>query len=768
MRTIHIGVLLAALAPSLCQGASAQDRVLAWNDLGMHCLDPDFSIFSILPPFNTLNIQVIRAGQLVTGTGQVQVTYQAQADADGSINTSSIGKTNFWDYSTALFGANLAPDTGLAGYSMPGAANTPQQVGFDNAWAWFHAEGIPFTPIDDGGADNPYPLLKFQARSTTGALLAETVASVPNSKEMECSRCHASGANPAARPSSGWTYEVNTLEDDRFNILRLHDDLQGGTPRYATSLQLAGFDPAGLEATVRNTGTPILCAKCHPSNALPGSGLYFISPMTRAMHAGHAQVSDFMGNSLNAPTGRAACYTCHPGAKTQCLRGAMGKAIGPDGDKAMDCQSCHGDMETVGSWDRQGWFEEPNCQACHAGSATQNPGQIRYDHAFDANGDLRQATTNLFATNDDTPAPGISLYRFSTGHGDLQCSACHGPPHAIYPTSEANDNQQSVAFQGHEGTIQECSSCHNSLTAAQRVNGPHGMHPSNSAWVNNQHGDWVETNGSASCRVCHGTDSRGTILSEAKADRTFNTQFGTKQFYRGFQVGCYACHDGPNDGDANNNSAPVVQNISVSTPSDLSIQIPFQGSDANGTALTYKLITQPQSGTAGWNASSTTYYPDRAFQGTVTYQYAAWDGEVQSQRGTITVQVTAPSCTAEVEEFGFGCPGSNGETPRMTLSGCANPGSTVQLHLDRATPNTFVYMVQGSARQVRELWLGCVLRVASPITLSLVQTDANGELNYDVTLPTGAGDTVVMQAFVLDLSMGTRGTFSNAIEIRLP
>ncbi|MEZ5974311.1 MAG: hypothetical protein R3E96_05575 [Planctomycetota bacterium] len=37
---------------------------------------------------------MIRAGQLVTGTGQVQVTYQAQADADGSISTSSIGKTN--------------------------------------------------------------------------------------------------------------------------------------------------------------------------------------------------------------------------------------------------------------------------------------------------------------------------------------------------------------------------------------------------------------------------------------------------------------------------------------------------------------------------------------------------------------------------------------------------------------------------------------------------------------------------------------------------
>ena len=33
--------------------------VLAFNDLGMHCLDREFSIFSILPPFNVVNAQVI-------------------------------------------------------------------------------------------------------------------------------------------------------------------------------------------------------------------------------------------------------------------------------------------------------------------------------------------------------------------------------------------------------------------------------------------------------------------------------------------------------------------------------------------------------------------------------------------------------------------------------------------------------------------------------------------------------------------------------------
>jgi hypothetical protein len=38
---------------------TASTVVLAANDLGMHCMDREFSIFSILPPFNVINAQVI-------------------------------------------------------------------------------------------------------------------------------------------------------------------------------------------------------------------------------------------------------------------------------------------------------------------------------------------------------------------------------------------------------------------------------------------------------------------------------------------------------------------------------------------------------------------------------------------------------------------------------------------------------------------------------------------------------------------------------------
>ncbi|MBD3800982.1 MAG: hypothetical protein IE886_05935, partial [Campylobacterales bacterium] len=42
------------------EDTTADYTLLAWNDLGMHCMDgKDFSVFSILPPYNNLNAQLI-------------------------------------------------------------------------------------------------------------------------------------------------------------------------------------------------------------------------------------------------------------------------------------------------------------------------------------------------------------------------------------------------------------------------------------------------------------------------------------------------------------------------------------------------------------------------------------------------------------------------------------------------------------------------------------------------------------------------------------
>lgn len=764
-----------AAAPGPAQpggrGLAGPDRIIAWNDLGMHCIDPDFSVFSILPPFNTINAQVVRNGQLVTGSAGVTVTYEAIADAGGSINRSSIGKTNFWDHVDELFGVTLPPDVGLAGNAMPGAANVPQDSEYHGAYEWFQAEGIPITPIDDGGAKQPYPLMKVTLRDGAGMELASTVTSVPVSQELLCSRCHASGSSPFARPAAGWVSHPDPLKDDRLNILRLHDEQHLGEALFDNALVTAGYSPLGLLDTVQSGGTSILCSTCHGSNALPGTGLPGISAMTVAMHEGHATVPTEDGTLLGDAPSRQACYTCHPGLDTQCLRGAMGKAVGHDGKNAMDCQSCHGGMAEVGDPMRVGWLEQQNCQNCHTGDALVNSGQIRFDSAFDGAGNPRTAASTRFATDPDVPAAGFSLYRFSTGHGELQCSACHGPPHAIYPTTVDNDNQQTALLQGHDGTLMECSVCHSGLEDRELDDGPHGMHSTDPRWVQDVHKDRAEQNLSA-CRACHGTTDRGTVLSETHTERTYNTPWGTKHFFSGQRITCYTCHDGPDEDHAPQNTPPSVPNVSVATALDVPLVIPFQGSDPNGDPLTYRIVDQPESGafgrlsrgTVGFQNGVATFYPGEV-QGAVTFTYCAFDGEVESNLGTVTVQVGAPACGGVASPYGFGRAGASGNEPVLSVSGCPEPGAAVTLEVSGGRPGTFAILVQGTEQATRELTPGAVLRVGGTGSLSSVLLDGNGAASVPFTVPAGQTAPIYLQLYVRDFDASVIGAFSNGLEI---
>ena len=45
---------------------SGGTRLFAWNDLGMHCMETDYSVFTLLPPFNDLNAQLMVNGKLVS------------------------------------------------------------------------------------------------------------------------------------------------------------------------------------------------------------------------------------------------------------------------------------------------------------------------------------------------------------------------------------------------------------------------------------------------------------------------------------------------------------------------------------------------------------------------------------------------------------------------------------------------------------------------------------------------------------------------------
>jgi hypothetical protein len=540
-------------------------KILATNDLGMHCVDADFSVFSILPPYNVVNAQVVATDAnghpSLLDDIRVDLRYAAVADANGSINSHSADKTNFWRYVAHTYGANLAPGQGLKGLYMPAEATTPDQTSFRwNANAkLFKAEGIPIIPIDDAGNANRYPLMRLDAtEKSSGAALASLDVVLPVSEETTCRDCHATGQRAASAPGITWSQAGDVEVQSRENVLLLHDarmgtQLMSARPvlcagcHYSAALDLAGTGPAGAQV-----GRPTMSAAMHD---------YHADKMLDATGAAFMDRWVTQGGMPPSPD-RQSCYLCHPGKSTQCLRGAMTATV--------TCQNCHGSMRAVGGRDmlasggsldgtndghpRRPWMDLPRCQSCHTGDATNHltvadaslmaSDGIRTLVAFDPADPAaspRKSVNSRFAENTST------LFRFSKGHGGLACEGCHNSTHAIWPNpvDAHNDNVAARELQGHGGTITDCTTCHGAGTLALDLGGPHGMHVvGDSRWYRGGHGSLAKQNRQA-CAACHGADFRGSVLSKTAAVR----DWGSRTVAKGFSVSCYDCHNGPNGGD---------------------------------------------------------------------------------------------------------------------------------------------------------------------------------------------------------------------------
>ena len=168
------------------------------------------------------------------------------------------------------------------------------------------------------------------------------------------------------------------------------------------------------------------------------------------------------------------CHPSDPAGPTTCLRGAHARRL--------DCTHCHGTLEDhalsllkhedgagkpgarrlmahltartvpdekqiVG---RRPWVQEPDCLNCHTDAFTRpDPAAVS---AFN------QWTEGL-----------EELYRMRTDDtGLLQCEACHGATHALYPATNRwfgldRDNLQPLQYQGNRrpiGAGGNCKVCH--------------------------------------------------------------------------------------------------------------------------------------------------------------------------------------------------------------------------------------------------------------------------------------------------------------------
>ena len=387
--------------------------VFAWNDLGMHCLNPTYDTAVILPPYNTFWTQVVKRGnppEIVTSG--ITVEYEIIN------NTYSDGKRDygqFWDYDAVLFGVDLVPDTGL-NLVDPGIHNSLSGQMVLNG-DHFQVDGIPLTPVDDSLIWNPYQVADITVRDSGGAVIAQTRTTVPTSDEINCSRCHGGNAF------------LDTL---------LKHDANNGT---------------GLVGQI-----PVLCANCHGSPVLgtngPGtSGKY----LSEAIHEFHASRG-------------ASCYDCHPGATTQCSRSIAHTAA--DGN----CIACHGQMSTVAgeitSGQRIPWEEEPKCSDCHAGVSQVDTGTTLYRNAKGHGGlyceSCHGSPHAMIPTSEDSDNYQAVQYQ-SKAKTIGSCGVCHA-------SSRGNEGEINEFPEEHGGANPErrtaCHVCHTEVSS-QKALWPH-------------------------------------------------------------------------------------------------------------------------------------------------------------------------------------------------------------------------------------------------------------------------------------------------------
>ena len=92
--------------------------------------------------------------------------------------------------------------------------------------------------------------------------------------------------------------------------------------------------------------------------------------------------------------------------------------------------------------------------------------------------------------------------------------------------------------------------------------------------------------------------------------------------------------------DAIANLAPVATSKSVTTDEDTPLVITLSGSDENGDALTYSVLSQPTKGVLTGTAPNLTYSPSANSNGSDSFTFKVSDGSLDSATATVSIAVT--------------------------------------------------------------------------------------------------------------------------------
>ena len=173
------------------------------------------------------------------------------------------------------------------------------------------------------------------------------------------------------------------------------------------------------------------------------------------------------------------------------------------------------------------------------------------------------------------------------------------------------------------------------------------------------------------------------------------------------------------------NRAPASAAWSVSTPMKMAVPVTLRATDADGDALTYRIVGKPLAGRLTGKVPNLVFKPKAKFVGSVSFTYVANDGSVDSAPITVVVNVTEPPAVAA---RGIG---------KSKAAAAVSPLPEMFLRMDPARPGVVHLDVTGSPGGSYSLEHSADL--SAWIVDREIVIGEDGTLNFEVTIPAGAG-----------------------------
>ncbi|PYL45937.1 MAG: hypothetical protein DMF40_14250 [Verrucomicrobia bacterium] len=295
--------------------------------------------------------------------------------------------------------------------------------------------------------------------------------------------------------------------------------------------------------------------------------------------------------------------------------------------------------------------------------------------------DAPAANADSVATNEDT-AKAIVLTGSDIDGDALSFSIASGPSHGTlsgtaqnvtYTPSVNYNGSDSFTFKVNDGKV-DSGAATVSLTIAPVNDAP--VADSQSVTTNEDTARAIVLNGSdvdgdALTYTLASNPSHGTLTGTAP-----NLTYSPAANYNGTDSFTFKVNDGAASSGVATvsitvsavNDAPVANGQSITTPQNVAKSITLTGSDVDGDALTYAIVSSPSHGSLSGTPPNVTYTPATDYTGSDSFTFKVNDGRVDSAPAIVSVTVSGG-----YNFSGFFQPVDNLPTFNMTKAGSAIP-----------------------------------------------------------------------------------------------